>query len=121
MTFTCKKSFIETCSFVKNTFQNVLEKAAVCFVGGGKYLSDETGWIHRREIYSVELPRKLTKRGASVIFVGKEKKRRKVRMSDGVQFVILGPNTKWPTLRATSTQYDIDEIEAHNSYWMMTN
>ena len=115
--FASKKSLVESCSRANNALPNLLKDSAICFVEGKQYLSDDTGWIHYRKLYTVHLPKNAKRRG-STVFVREEKKRRKVRMSGGVEYVVLGPNSKWPTLRANSTEYDAEEINAHNAYWM---
>lgn len=113
--FASKKSLVESCSRAHSALPNLLKYSSICFVENKEYLSEDTGWVHYRQLYSVKLPKNAKRRGSTVVVGGK---RRKVRMRGGVEYVVLGPNFKHPKLRANSTEYDMKEVVAHNTYWM---
>ena len=90
-------------------FQALLEGKTTRFVHGRTYVSTPTGWYNWIEKYTAK---RKNPRGKMLF-------RRKVRMRNGVEWVRLGPNDKYPTISAADLHTpEMDaRIEANNTYW----
>ena len=101
-------------------FAAYAESKTCRFETGARYVSTDTGWWHIRGVYSVKRIRKGKKtRGHGFLTINMSSGRRKIRMDGrGVEWVELGPGYKYPSLHATENKINLEEIAAHNEYWL---
>ena len=97
-----------------------VDSRIVRFRNGSKYVSTPTGWSHHIGVYTVSVPTAVRKRRPTqfrMVEVGSN--RYKVRVHNGVEFIRMGSNYKYPTICASDTHIDWDMIRSHNDYWSM--
>ena len=110
----------DACLAIDGGWRSFVESRMVRFIDNTRYFSRATGWIHHIGVFTIKLP-KNKKRSAGAgrtIYVGT--KRHKLRMRGGVEYALLGPNFRYPTIHASDHNIDENRIDEHNAYWSNT-
>ena len=118
------KAMEKLCSAIQGGWGSFVESRVVRFCDGYKYASTPSGWINTIGVHTVCVPPadKKRKRAAAFRMVRIGARKYKVHLARswyrcGVEYVRLGPDDRYPTLYADSTEFDSDRIRKNNSYW----
>lgn len=98
-------------------FAPLLESKTVRFVHGKTYVSTATGWCNR--IYRCTITRKHVK--SKTVLWGNGKLRRKVRMRQGLEYILIARDPKFGCIYAKDVHSPTmdAEIDSANSYWSL--
>lgn len=110
----------DLCAAIDGGWHSFVESRIVRFTDNTRYFTTPSGWMHYIHVYTVKLP-KNKKRSAGAgrtIYVGT--KRHKLRMRGGVEYALLGPNFRYPSIHASNNNIDEKRIREVNAYWTDT-